>query len=266
MANTIKMNTLLAKVEHSGAVYNKELNEYADLFKKNQGMFRGEKHTYVARDGYMDKPENRKVTNVQSTVDEQLEWFDSIANNYLNELFKVEATNSCGAKKVELVVDGVSFGELTALDLMRLKSILTSKELTTMYERIPVYSDSEIWTPTSNSEYTGRAVLENEISRGAERTTETVDVILKDPNIDPANLPSNYRAAVSSQRKTVEIGDYTHQKFTGEWSQKKKADLLARKSKLLKAVIAALKDVNDVEAVNPNLDVKAMLNYIHGVK
>lgn len=266
MANVMKMNTLLAKVDHSASVYNKEVNEYAELFKKNQGMFRGEKNTYTAREGYMDKPEKRNTTNVQSTVDEQFDWFKNIASTYLNEVFSVEATNSIGAKKVELIVDGVSFGELTALELMRLKNILTSKELGTMYERIPVYSDSEIWTPSSNPEYKGRNVLENELSRGSERTTETREEILKDPNIDPSNLPSNYRAAVASVRTTIEIGDYTHQKFTGEWSQRQKAELLNRKSKLLKAVIAALKDVNDGEAVKSNLDVDSLLNYIHNGK
>ena len=104
------------------------------------------------------------------------------------------------ARKVELVVDGHSFGELTALDLMRLKSILTSKELVTMYERIPVYSDSEIWKPTNNAEYGNREILENELVKGVSRTTETTEEILRDPNIDPANIPANYRAAVV-QRK-----------------------------------------------------------------
>lgn len=262
-SNTVKMNTLLAKVDHSAAVYNKEVNEYADYFKKSQGAFRGEKKTYTPREGYSDDPTKQGTTVVQTTVKEQFDWFGNVAKNYLNELFQVEATNSLGAKKVELVVDGVSFGELTALDLMRLKSVLTSKELVSMYERIPVYSDSEVWTPSTNAEYKGREVLETEMVKGVTRTTETEDVILKDPNINPSNIPENYRAAVVQKRKTVEIGDYTHQKFTGEWSQRQKAELLNRRSQLLKAVIAALKEVNDQEAQAANLDVNALVDYLH---
>ena len=72
-----------------------------------------------------------------------------------------------------------------------------------------------------------------------------------------------FRSAVVQRKKTVEIGDYTHQRFTGEWSQKQRADLLARRSKLLKAVIAALKEVNDQEAIEPNLDTNALIDYIH---
>ena len=151
MAKVEKMNVVLAKVDHSAAVYAKEVNEYAQYFKNAQGALRGEKKTYIPREGYPDDPTKKGVTAVQTTVSEQLDWFKNIATNYLNEVFSVEATNSMGARKVELVVDGHSFGELTALDLMRLKSILTSKELVTMYERIPVYSDSEIWKPTNNA-------------------------------------------------------------------------------------------------------------------
>ena len=263
MAKVEKMNVVLAKVDHSASVYAKEVNEYAQFFTNAQGAFRGEKKTYIPREGYPDDPTKKGVTAVQTTVSEQLDWFKNIATNYLNEVFSVEATNSMGARKVELVVDGHSFGELTALDLMRLKSILTSKELVTMYERIPVYSDSEIWKPTNNAEYGNREILENELVKGVSRTTETTEEILRDPNIDPANIPANYRAAVVQRKKTVEIGDYTHQRFTGEWSQKQRADLLARRSKLLKAVIAALKEVNDQEAIEPNLDTNALIDYIH---
>lgn len=257
------MNVVLAKVDHSASVYAKEVNEYAQYFKNAQGAFRGEKKTYIPREGYPDDPTKKGVTAVQTTVSEQLDWFKNIATNYLNEVFSVEATNSMGARKVELVVDGHSFGELTALDLMRLKSILTSKELVTMYERIPVYSDSEIWKPTNNAEYGNREILENELVKGVSRTTETTEEILRDPNIDPANIPANYRAAIVQRKTTVEVGDYTHQKFTGEWSQKQRADLLNRRSKLLKAVIAALKEVNDQEVVEPNIDANALLDYIH---
>lgn len=257
------MNVLLASVDHSASVYNKEVAEYGEYFRKSQSAFRGEKKTFTPREGYNEDPSKMGTVNVQTTVNEQFDWFTNIAKTYLTELFQVEATNSVGAKKVELVVDGISFGELTALDLMRLKNVLTSKELVTMYERIPVYSDSEVWTPSTDPNYNGRDVLETAMVKGVTRTTETEERILKDPNIDPANLPANYRAAVVSVRKTVETGDYTHQKFTGEWSQKQKADLLNRRSKLLKAVIAALKEVNDQEVVPENLEVGKLLDYIH---
>ena len=261
--NSIKMNTLLAKVDHSQAVFNKEMTAYTSLFRNKQGMFRGERKTYTPREGYPEDPTKKGTTTVQSTVDEQFDWFtDKVAKNYLEEQFSVEATNSLGAKKVPLIVDGVNFGELTALDLMRLKSILVSPNFDQMYDNIPVRSDSEVWTK-AEGDYEGRAVFCTPMQEGVTRTTESEEVILRDPNLDPAHLPANYNAKTTIKKKTVEIGDYTMQKFSGEWTQTQKAQLLDRKSRLLNAVIAALKEVNDVEATPSNLDVNAMLKFIH---
>lgn len=261
--NSIKMNTLLAKVDHSQAVFNKEITAYGNLFKKNQGMFRGERKTYTPREGYPEDQSKMGTTAVQTTVDEQFDWFmKKVAETYLNEQFSVEATNSLGAKKVPLIVDGVNFGELTALDLMRLKSVLVSSNLDQMYDNIPVRSDSEVWTK-AGGDYEGRSVFCTPMQSGVSRTTESEEVILRDPNLDPAHLPANYNAKTTIKKKTFEVGDYTHQKFSGEWSQTQKAQLLDRVSRLLNAVIAALKEVNDVEAAPSNLDVKALLNFIH---
>ena len=258
----LKMNVLLAMAEHSQAVFNKEIGEYANLFKNKQGMFRGTRKTYAPREGYPDDPSKVGMTKVQSTVDEQFDWFQKkAAAPYLKEQFSIEATNSLGAKKVELVVDGVSFGYLTALDLMRLKSILTNGNLDVMYNMIPVRSDSEIWQ--ESDEYKGRKVYANPMLSGVTRTTESEEVILRDPNLDPAHLPANYNAKTTVKKKTIEIGDYTVQNFSGEWTQTEKAKLLDRKSRLLGAVVSALKEVNDVEAVPSNLDVDAMLNFLH---
>ena len=68
------------------------------------------------------------ATKVVTTVGEKLNWFEENAIPYLTNLFSVESTNSKGAKKVELKVGNVSFGFMTALDLMRLKTLLTKKE------------------------------------------------------------------------------------------------------------------------------------------
>ena len=177
-------------------------------------------------------------------------------------MFTVEETNSAGANRVELVVNGKSFGKLTALELMRLKSLLTNASLSTVYENIPVRSDAEVWSPVTDPEYAGREVFQTELVKGVTRTTENEEVILKDPNLDPAHLPSNYSAKVTVKRKTVETGDYTQQKFTGEWTQRQRAELLKRKSDLLAAVIAALKEVNDTDVQTPLFDVDAVVDYI----
>jgi len=259
----VKMNTLLAKVEHSAASVARLIADYATFFKTKQGMFRGVKKTFTPREGYFEDPSKMGTVTVATTVDEKFDWFNAQLKNYLNDVFSVEATNSNGAKTVELIVDGHSFGNLTALDLMRLKNILTNKDLEAVYANIPVRSDSVVWDKTDDPEYAGRSVFETELIKGVTRTTENEEVILKDPNLDSAHLPNNYVAKTTVKKKTVETGDYTYQEFTGEWTQRARAELLRRRSNLLEAVITALKEVNDVEAVKPNLDVENFVDYLY---
>lgn len=261
MAET-KMNTLLARTDHAAASVNKMFADYGAFFKTKQGAFRGEKKTFEPRAGYFEDPSKIGNTKVVTTVSEKLDWFNDRLKKYLKDVFTVEETNSAGANRVELVVNGKSFGKLTALELMRLKSLLTNASLSTVYENIPVRSDAEVWSPVTDPEYAGREVFQTELVKGVTRTTENEEVILKDPNLDPAHLPSNYSAKVTVKRKTVETGDYTQQKFTGEWTQRQRAELLKRKSDLLAAVIAALKEVNDTDVQTPLFDVDAVVDYI----
>lgn len=257
------MNTLLAKVEHGASRFSRMIADYSSFFKRNQGAFLGIKKTFVPKDGYSEDSRYMGTVKVITTVDEKLDWFEKQAIPYLKDLFTVESTNSKGANKVELVVDGVSFGFLTALDLMRLKSLLSKKEWDEMYTNIPVRSDADVWEPCTDPEYAGREILQTHMAKGVTRTTETEEVILKDPNLDPAHLPANYNARTTLKKKTVDTGDYTLQNFTGAWSQRERAELLRRRSQILAAVIEALKEVNDVPAEKENLDIEGLINFLH---
>ena len=257
------MNTLLAKVEHGAASFNRMVGDYFAFFKNKQGMFEGIKKTFKPREGYQEDARYMGTTKVATTVDEKLQWFEENAVPYLKNLFSIESTNSKGAKKVELKVGNVSFGFLTALDLMRLKTVLTKKEWEEMYNNIPVRSDAEVWEPCTDGEYAGREIFQTPMQTGVTRTTESEEVILKDPNLDPAKLPANYNAKTTIKKRTVETGDYTLQKFTGAWTQRQRAELLRRRSQLLAAVIEALKEVNDVESEDSNLDVEGLINFLH---
>lgn len=259
----IKLNTLLAKADHGTSMFNRMIGDYSAFFKNKQGMFEGIKKTFKPRDGYAEDARYMGTTKVATTVEEKLEWFENNATPYLKDVFSIEATNSAGAPRVELIVDGISFGKLTALDLMRLKTILTGKQLEDMYTNIPVRSDSEVWLEGTDEEYAGRSICQTEMLKGVTRTTESEEVILKDPNLDPAKLPANYNAKVTVKKKTVETGDYTLQKFTGAWTQRQRAELLQRRSKILAAVIEALKVVNDNEAQSPNLNVEKLVTFLH---
>lgn len=258
-----KMNTLLAKVEHGSSRFSKMIGDYLAFFKGKQGAFAGIKKTHVPREGYTEDKSCIANTKVITTVGEKLEWFEQQSIPFLKELFAVEATNSKGANTVELIVDGISFGHLTALDLMRLKTLLTKKEWVEMYESIPVRPDEKVWEPCTNQEYEGREIFQTPMLKGITRTTESEEVILKDPNINPDKLPANYNARTTVKKKTVETGDYTLQEFTGGWTHRQRAELLRRRSQLLAAVVEALKEVNDTVSEKPNLNVETLVNFLH---
>lgn len=262
------MNTLLGITSHAQTVANKEILDYTMMFKGKQGQFVGELKTYEPHEGYPDKPSEHYNHQVTTTVDELFAYMLDDKNphagslpKYLKLLFSVEATNSIGAKRVPLIVDGVTLGSLTAVELMRLKNILTQSNLDEMVKSVPVRSDAKRWTK-SGGDYADREVYETDVVRSVDRTTIKTQEILKDPNIDPQNLPANYRAAVVERAQTVEMADQSRQEFSGEWTHAQKTYLLSRKSLLLNAVIAALKEVNEVEAENSNLDIDAMLSYV----
>lgn len=257
----MKLNALLAQVEHGRSSYSGLLRDYAGFLSNKQGAFRGEKNTYEAREGFADDSSKRNTTIVQTTVREKFEWFMENATPFINNLFSVEATNSLGAKRVPLVVDGVDFGNLSALELMRLKDILTNSDLDKMFNSIPVRSDGEVWRPCTSNDYEGREIFETEMQKGVTKTTTKYQEILVDPNLSKID-PSRYTPVVTTREKQEEIGDYTRQRFSGEWTQRQKAELLKRKSNLLAAVIVALKEVNDTEQVESELKGESLLDYI----
>lgn len=254
---------MLAVAEQSASQCTRNLKDLASCFKKNTGDFLGVKKTYTTREGYADDPSKRGYKRVVFTVDERIESMQKELATHLSDLFAIERTNSIGAAKVPLIVEGHNFGELTAIELMRLKSFLTREEFEHIYSAIPVRSDAEDWTRTTDSDYDGRDIWETPMQKGVAKTSENEEVILKDPNLNPESLPANYVAKTTVKRKTVEVGDYTAQSFSGEWNQRQRSELLRRRATLLKTVIEALKVVNDVEVVSSDLQVDNLLNYIH---
>lgn len=260
----MKTNVLLAKNKHDKESFLAMLRDYTLFFKNKQGAFRGEKNTYEGVNGYDTLATRNNQTKVQTTVQEKLDWFEDRYIPYLKDVFRIEATNSGNdVKRVPLIVNGISFGELSAVELMRLKSIITSKELDTMYGSIPVRSDSKIYEDCTDPEYDGRDVAQTPVLKSEERTTEKEEVILKDPNLTPDHLPSNYNAKTTIKNRTVTMALTTHQEFTGEWTQRKRAELLRRKSAIIGAIEVALKEVNDVDFKESNLNVDTLVNFIH---
>lgn len=259
----IKLNVLLAKTDHLAGVYKNFIADYVGFFKKNQGQFKGERKTYEPGQGTIDIPGNRAIKLIVTTVDEKLEYLTSSNEDYINSLFSQEATNASGVAKTNLTVLGENFGDYSSLELLRLKSLLENGHFTELYNEIPVRNDDEQWISTEDTAFKRNGIFEGKLSSGDQKSMVKEAYILADPNIGSIKNADSYKPQLSTKDTIITLGSYTHQRFSGEWSQRQRAELLNRKSKLLTAVIEALKVANDVEAVDSQMNSKKLFNFLH---
>ena len=255
-----KLNVLLALRQKLANRYNQMVGDYTSFFKNKQGAFRGTLKTHSPLEGYpvdLTKVANERVV---TTVKEKMDWFINEALEYYNTALAIEASNGEGSPTVPLEFDGKTYGPFPATVLLRLRGLISpdnKKEdtLLTMFRNIPVREATRVWIEADEDEdYKKRGIVQTERQSGETKTTETHQEILKDPNINPENIPSNYRATVTNVATTIKTGDYTSQFFSGEWTHEKRAALLKRRSELLDAIDIALQKVNDREAKECNID------------
>ncbi len=255
-----KLNILLAVTDHLAASWKKLIGDTKEFFKNNQWDFKGERRTYSPKAETIDEPGKRSNKLIVSTVKEKLNYIEENSGPFIDALFSQEKTNSMGLAKAVLEVDGLVLGEFSSLELLRIKSLLENATFKEMYENIPVRDDKEIWKATTNTDYLGREVFENDIVEGTEKTTVKESYILLDPNIGKGD---KYTPQIGTKNTTMELGDYTHQKFSGELTHVERAYILGRRTKLITAVVAALKTANDVEAIPSEMTAAKLFDYLH---
>lgn len=257
----MKLNVLLAKTDHLASVFRGGITDYTRFFKGSQDAFKGERKTFVAAAGVIDSPGKRSNKLVVTTVGEKLGYFEQVASNFLDAAFSQEKTNAMGVAKATLTVGGQRWGEFTSLELLRLKSFLEDANFTEMLANIPVRSDSEEWTKTEDEAYKERQIFESPKISGTEKSTVKEQYILPDPNIDKID-GARYTPQVSSKDTIISLGEYTHQRFSGEWSHRERAAILRNKTTLLLAVTEALKTANEVDAVASDLTTSKIFGYL----
>jgi hypothetical protein len=260
----MKLNVLLAKTEHSASQFKKLLSEYVAYFKGKQSDFKGIKKTYIPREGVIDEPAMRGTLQIVTTVGEKLDWLKTTTAQHIDNLFSVEATNSSGTARANLIVGDIDFGSMSSLELLRLNSMLDNGDFDAMYQNIPVRSDAETWVPTTNEMYAKRAgVVEAPLSSGIKKSITKEDYILKDPNLEGLKDASRYTPVVKTKDTILELGDYTIQHFSGEATHRERAEILRRKSLLKSAVIEALKVANDVPVIPSEMTSAKLFGYLH---
>ncbi len=259
----IKLGVLLAKTEHLVASWKQNIKDYIGYFKNKQSDFKGEKKTYVQNEGTIDLPEHRGNKIIVTTVKEKLDYLKDTHAEYIDALLSQEATNAAGTAKAELILEGKSLGMYSSLELLRMKSLIENGDIEEMYKNIPVRPDDEEWKATSEEQYKNRNVFEGVKLEGEKKTTTKEHYVLHDPNVEKMKDSSGYKAPIAQKDTVVILGKFSHQKFSGEWSHRERAELLRRRTKLLSALIEALKNANDVEATKSNMTAQKLFDYLH---
>lgn len=261
-----KLFMLLAVTDALAIGFKNGLKDYISFFKNKQSAFLGERKTYdpIDETTIVDESMASNVL-VQTTVREKLDWLKDSSTEYINTLFSQEATNASGLPKAELIVDGISWGVLSSLELLRLKSLLESGDFKAMYSLIPVRSDTIQWEEAiSDPTYVGRAgIFESPLITYQDKTTDKESFILPDPNIGKLGN-ANYTPQIATKTTTRILGNQSRQAFVGLWSQRERAELLKRIDKLHVAVIETLKVANDCAVIESEITGKKLFDYIHG--
>jgi len=248
-----KLSVFLGLRDRTEKTNQNMLDDMHGKFKNKQGLFQGIRNTYEPLTGYADEPGKRNFTAVASTVKEQLDWFKEHTKDFYGITFSIEKTNA-GGVTAELEVDGVKWGVYTSLELLRLKSILDSK-LKAMISEIPIRKETVIWSPTQDANYTGRDIFESPLNKSFAKTTLKETYIVNDPHVK--DMPG--RAPISAEKSTqVNVGEASTQEFSGEYTNRQRAEIQTRYEKLYKAVIKALETANDKTVERSNLGDKVL--------
>lgn len=251
-----KLSVLLGLRDKTEKNQQHMLDDMLQKFKNKQGLFKGERRTYDPIDGFADEPSKRGFTAVSSTVKEQLDWYKKYSADPFKVTFSVEKTNA-GGITADLVVGGKNWGPYSTLELLRLKSILDGK-LRAMINELPIRKETVIWGPTQDANYSGRDIFESPLDTGFAQTTLKEDYILHDAQ-HSAETPRQPQVANKSTK--ANIGKYTIQEFSGEFTNKQRADLQVRYDMVYTAVIEALETANNAEVQESDLG-DQVLNFL----
>jgi hypothetical protein len=262
----MKLNVLLAKRDHSKATFREQLVETAQYWVKNKGAeFLGIRKSYNPEG---ENPINYSHVGTQrmvTTVKKRLDYLAGHCSEYVTHQLNMEASNAQVAR-APLVVDGKEICKLSAMELMTLKSILDNGELKNVYLHLPVREETRKWELSTDAEYKGGDLWQTAPIEGIDKTGESVNEILSDPNLK--NLPdlAKYSPQVVQRKTERVLGTYKVEFFSSAYSFQQRAEMQERRSKLYAAVLEALAKCNEVEVVPSAFTGKQLFDYIHDGK
>lgn len=230
-----KLHQLLAVERDVKRTAIKMSEETIALFKNKAEHLKGVLRTYKKAfdDGPDFQPERKAMV---TTVDDKLNYFIKRWKPYLDLVLQKEETNSSGNAIQELFVDNQSFGVYNATSLLALEKHVGV--IIKVIQNIPTLDPTHEWGEAENGTF---------VSKYPEETQKTQK--LTKP-IVLYEATKEHPAQVEMTSYDVIAGIWTTTRTSGMISPKRKADMLERAEKLLRAVQSARSKANGCDVIN----------------
>jgi hypothetical protein len=242
-----KLHELLAVEQDRKNKAAAALGETLQTFSKRDVLFDGMSKRYVAmeEDSEIIPDETKEmVTTLKEKLQQTLETFGIGIDAHLSK----EETNASNTAKAELLVDGVSFGILSATSLLALETHLG--KLRELYLAIPTLDLTKKWIYDAQ-----RAVYRTE-DEVKFRSIKRPKVIVK------YEATKEHPAQTELLYLDYQVGKYETTYYSGKISANQKALLLRRLDMLVEAIKTARAKANNVDVQNTSI-AKRLFDFIN---
>lgn len=247
--NKNKLHAVLAVEATNKAQSEKILNEQSSNFTKNDSRFDGLTRVLIPLEGEGERmTTDNKIINY--TVIENVAYVSDVVCKYLNTTLTKEETNSSGTARAELVIDGTSYGEVSATSLLALENYLT--KVRRFYETIPTLDPTKDWKDDEGKQK-GFKKTDAEYKYKTEKRTK--HIVVHPPT-------ENFPAEIRESNTDVQVGKYETIYTSTKISTRDKAELLTRIDKVIEAVKKTRSKANEAEAIQSELATK-LFGYIN---
>jgi hypothetical protein len=222
------------------------MNETINTFQKKTDHFDGLTKIYSAfEEGGQEVPPETK--EVKETVPSKINYAKKSIIKAIDAQLSKEESNASGIVRAELLVKGVSFGELSSTSLLALESHML--KVRAVYKAIPTLDPVRKW----NKDEFGIYITDSEVKYKTSKKQQVI-TLYEATKEHPAQVQLDY---VDTQ-----VGQYDTTYKSGKITPKQKSDLLAKIDNIIDAVKRARAKANQAEIVEMKIGNK-LFDYIN---
>lgn len=252
MSKTV-LHEILAVEQSRGQTANKLLKEATKTLGDKRSIFEGmQKEHQIIDDAKQNLKQATEHKEVESTVDEQLDFLGSALFTYWDVIIQKDEANQ--RAKADIIIDGNILAEgVPSTTLLGMEKKL--ENLYALYNAIPTTDSAKAWESADN--YAKKGVWRTK--HPEERQHKVVNKEWQ--IIAPAT--KEHPAQTKEISKEEILGKYIVTTFSGALSPLDKAERLERLTKLTNAVKEARQRANGIEVKNDLKFGEDLINYIN---